>query len=276
MAFVLDKEGNFLPVYGETSGGGGTTDHAQLTNLSYADSGHTGFMSSANYIPSGTTLTVKADGSGDFETIADAVNHLTGKWSDGEVKIRIAAGTHTVSSNISIDGAKFNIPFITIYGDAKATSIIQFSGAANANAISILNVNASLVSNFTVTRITNTKTGVGFEINNTCLGVNGIEVSNFATGILGTLPSDIQLRADISISDCNIGIQAQRFTKIVTYGSTAVNLTNLTTGWSVLTGGLITTSTTITNVTYTNVTNKCSQTVGTFNSNGFIGGTLQN
>lgn len=48
MGFVLDKEGNYLPVLGESASGGGsgTSNHAQLSNLDYANSGHTGFLDS--------------------------------------------------------------------------------------------------------------------------------------------------------------------------------------------------------------------------------------
>lgn len=43
MGFVIDKQGDYLPVFGEAEGGG-TSDHSQLINLDYANSGHTGFM----------------------------------------------------------------------------------------------------------------------------------------------------------------------------------------------------------------------------------------
>ena len=49
-------------INGNSSGGGGTSNYAQLTNLDYANSGHTGFMSNANYLPDGTVITVKAIG----------------------------------------------------------------------------------------------------------------------------------------------------------------------------------------------------------------------
>lgn len=122
MAFVLDEKGNYLPVLGETSGSGGTSDHAQLTNLDYTNSGHTGFMSSANYLQDGTVVTVKADGTGDFTTLEGALEYLEPKWSDGEIIIDISAGTYQTAGSISLDNYK--IKRIIIKGAGKTSTFI--------------------------------------------------------------------------------------------------------------------------------------------------------
>lgn len=125
MAFVLDEKGNYLPVLGESAGGGGgTSDHAQLTNLDYASAGHTGFMSSANYLPDGTTITVASSG-GDYTKLSEAVAFLQGKWSDGAVTISIANGTYTESETVFVNTSVFNIPFVDIVGTDRELTILN-------------------------------------------------------------------------------------------------------------------------------------------------------
>ena len=77
MSFVIDKQGDYLPVLGETTGGGGggTSNHAQLSNLDYANSGHTGFMTSENYLPKGTTIDYKVNPDTDLQ-LKEAINAL--------------------------------------------------------------------------------------------------------------------------------------------------------------------------------------------------------
>ena len=116
MGFVIDKQGNYLPVFGEAQGGGGTSNHSQLTHLDYATSGHTGFMPSSDFVADGTTYTIKADGTADYTTLTDAINDLYGKWCTGTVNIEID-GAINDNAGIAINSDKnYNIPVLRIKG----------------------------------------------------------------------------------------------------------------------------------------------------------------
>lgn len=111
-----------------SSGGGGSSDHSQLTNLDYAHSGHTGFMSGENFIPSGTIFSIESDGSGDFTTLSSAVASLANKWSNGEVIFQIGDTTIDEGMNpVTLGGTSstYNIPLITIKGTT-ANSTLQW------------------------------------------------------------------------------------------------------------------------------------------------------
>lgn len=129
MGFVIDNQGNYLPVLGESAGGGsGTSDHSQLTNLDYEHSGHTGFLSSATFIPPNTTITVDANGGGDYTTLQEAFAFLSGKWSSGEVTISIKNGTYTATSgatSISFNATTASIPKIIISGESRTGVILK-------------------------------------------------------------------------------------------------------------------------------------------------------
>lgn len=121
-------------------GGGGTSNHAQLTNLDYANSGHTGFMSSANYLPDGTTITVASSG-GDYTTLEQALAFISDKWSDGAVTISLSAETFTTAGNITIENNR--IKQIIIEGQGPASTFIK------------INYNDTLTSGFSIFVIQN-------------------------------------------------------------------------------------------------------------------------
>lgn len=113
---------------GINSGGGGTSDHSQLTNLDYTNSGHTGFLSSDTFIPPDTTITVDASGNGDYTTIQEAFAYLSGKWSSGEVTISIKNGTYTATAGqtyIGFTATTASIPKIVISGESRTGVIIK-------------------------------------------------------------------------------------------------------------------------------------------------------
>ena len=144
MSFVLDKDGNYLPVLGESSGGGsGTSDHSQLTNLDYEHSGHTGFlntdldnvsdtgkrvitnlaMPSAKYDTitagaSGTQYTAPADG---YFFIAMASGSGGGGWS----KIEWEDGLWLAQNVASVD---MNMPWIIPIRKGKKITITFMAG----------------------------------------------------------------------------------------------------------------------------------------------------
>lgn len=82
------------------------------------------YPSLSGFLPGGTTITVKTDGTGDFTTLGDAIDYLTGKWSNGEVIISMSADTFTISSRIDIDSYNFNFLLLTIQGTSRTSTIL--------------------------------------------------------------------------------------------------------------------------------------------------------
>lgn len=112
----------------EPGGGGGTSDHSELTNLDYAHAGHTGFLSSETFIPPDTTITVDASGNGDYTTLQEAFAFLSGKWSSGEVTVSIKNGTYTATAGqslISFTATAASIPKIIISGESRTGVILK-------------------------------------------------------------------------------------------------------------------------------------------------------
>lgn len=252
MGFVLDKQGDYLPVFGEASGGG----------------------SMANYLPHGTTFTVETDGSGDFTSIKAAVASLEYKWSDGTVAISVGEGTFT-EEKILINSFRFNIPCLNIAGQGADKTIIN--STTTDYAIEVNGNSKVFLSAFKVVP-GGTKARTGIFCNSTVnvCTLNNITIENCATAISLDINTNCHAGTGITVKDCTDGIFAWRFSRITTNAGGSFVFNNVTTAWKVAGGGMIATSCPVGNITYTSVTTKCSQTVGTFNANGYIGGTLQN
>lgn len=275
MSFVLDKNGEYLPVFGETSGGGGgggTTDHAQLSNLDYTNSGHTGFMSNANYIAGGTTYNLKADGTGDFATLANALSFLEGKWSDGVVNFQLAAGTYT-TERLTLYGRRFNIPRVRIYGADADSTIVQFINQEESySCFWGLDKGLELViQNITFQNTSGTK-------NTNYFGIQAeqgarIFVSNFksiglARAFFAFNSSLINFGGNITIQDSYTAICSMAANIAGAYGT--ITLNNCNNGFWVQYGGMINLIDCTT--TYTSVNQKANETIGTATSKGYITG----
>ena len=81
-----------------------------------------------NFIPSGTTIAVKTDGTGDYTKLSDALSYITHKWSNGNVTINLGSGTFTETSAITLP--EFNIPKLTISGVSIDSTIVQGVGVS--------------------------------------------------------------------------------------------------------------------------------------------------
>lgn len=112
MSFVIDKQGDYLPVFGESAGG-----------------------ANATYIPENTTYTVKTDGTGDFSLLSEAITFLQNKWSSGTVTIDIGAGTYE-DGKISISQKLIGFPDLVIKGAGKDNTIIHNTSTSQAVLIS--------------------------------------------------------------------------------------------------------------------------------------------
>ena len=178
MAFVLDKEGNYLQVFGTTSGGSGDN----------------------NFIPNDTIINVKLDGSGDFTTFKDALDYLTGKISDGTVKVVLGSGTFEVNGNLSFYISKVNIPRIEISGQVKDNTIINGKNTPNWNGVISIGNNNSIVCFKDLTINTeNSTTG-------SCLKVNGGNVQIYGTTAFTNGSSGILIfgNGSVYVADCNM------------------------------------------------------------------------
>ena len=271
MSFVIDKQGDYLPVLGEAAsggGGGGTTDHAELSHLDYASSGHTGFMSSANYIPGGTVINIKADGSGDYATIKDAVDSLYHKWSDGEVQIKLDEGTFTLDSQITFNGSNCNIPVIKLQGEGKTKTTIQNS--VN-NSIDVTNNIYVMFQNFAYVSTYGTKQARAMVAQRATLYVSNVSFDNFAGYCPGAYGGGTALiGSGIEISNCSQGINLEAGIARINWGAT-IAFTNIANQWFWVGGGAILQGG-MASCTYTNASTHFSQTVGTATADGWITG----
>ena len=217
-----------------------------------------------NFVPAGTILTVKTDGSGQFTKLSEAINYLTNKWSNGTVTIQLGEGTFEETEPITIDGNKFNFSNLVICGTNRDNSIISF------NISGLLRYSEELVVGH--------KTNVLFKdislngkgrtlvssgdvvLNNVCISsqgnicfyclsgtsyLDGIILKNGELGLAVTGRLNSNYKSNITLESLITGIQ-------VTRGGLAA-LNNL-------------------QKVVTNVTNQTNQSIGTANANGFISG----
>lgn len=273
MSFVIDKQGNYLPVFGEATGGGGggggTTDHAELSHLDYASSGHTGFMSSANYIPKGTTIDVKTDGSGDYTTIPSALASLVGKWSDGSVTIQLGNGTFDVSSTQQISNTNFNIPKLIIKGSGISNTTINWATTTDHADLFRVSGQKFEIKDCTIQHLNGTTStdyrGI-MSIDNAFTFCDNCAFVGINYALWGFRAGDSAF-ASCSFSDCATPVVAEGGNIYIAWATTGT-FTNITTALSVSGGGIIKGG--YNSFTFTNVTNKVSQTPGTTNVNGWI------
>ena len=79
----------------------------------------------SNFIPNGTTFHIEEDGSGDFNTLEEAIAYLQGKYSDGIVNIKYGEGTFDINNRIIINLGAFNIPKLYISGVSKDKTFVN-------------------------------------------------------------------------------------------------------------------------------------------------------
>lgn len=248
---------------------GGVPSHSQLSNLDYANSGHTGFMTSENYIPHNTTINVKLDGTGDFDNLPDAVSYLQGKWSDGTVYIQLGDGTFNTTTTLTFGGRLCSIRAVYIKGNGKNNTTVAYAGSSGSDRIFHANNYQLLyIQDMTLTSTYGTKAirGVSASVNGNPY-LTRVAFSNFDNAISIFGQGLVTVSADCSFSDCNCGINAEPGTCSVDINS-QLTFTNVGTAWRVNAGGVIRGGNAV--CTYSGVTNKTSQTPGTATNNGWI------
>ena len=75
-----------------------------------------GKLDTSNFIPNGTVINIKADGSKDFTTLTSAINYLYGKWSNGTVYLKIDGAINDTAGIVINTENNYNIPVLVITG----------------------------------------------------------------------------------------------------------------------------------------------------------------
>ena len=217
-----------------------------------------------NFIPAGTVVDVKLDGSGQFTKLSDAINYLTGKWSNGTVTIQLGEGTFEETEPITIDGNKFNFSNLVICGTNRDNSIISF--------------NISGIVNYFEELVVEHKTNVLFKDislsgkGRTLVSSGNIVLNNVCISSQGNICfyclSGTSYLDGIILKDAQLGLAVTG--RLNSNYQSNITLQSLITGIQVTRGGLIA----LNNLkkVVTNVTNLTNQSIGTANGNGFISG----
>lgn len=236
----------------------------------------------ANFLPSGTVIKVELDSSGDFTSLSDAVNYLTGKWSNGAVTIRLGSGTFIEPATILLDNQNFNIPNLIINGNGASGTSIDSVGIADAYyVIKVLNgvnleINNLLIKNSNGSSATGYR---GIEINAGC-NVSFTDVSCQGINRLATVFGNAicSLVGNISISEARLGLIADGGRIVLGKGTLDTTCTlviqDSISGIQVRYGGIINGASGVT-YTATNTTNKILPSgivIGTPQNDGWITG----
>lgn len=233
-----------------------------------------GSGSDPNFLPNDTIITVEANGSGQFTKLSDAINYLTGKWSNGSITIQLGQGTFEETEPITIDGNKFNIPNLEIKGNSSTGTIVSFSNKTVAN---LYVINNAFVSIFDMQFSANANSWCIEQNQQSTLFMENCLISNVsARGIQVMSGSRLCISTKITVigisSKGAIGIACAGGGKITFKGQSNIAMSNFNTGLAVGSGGLIALN--YCTKTFSNVTNTTSQTIGTTNANGLIAGSL--
>ena len=226
-----------------------------------------------NYIPDGTVIHVKADGTGDYATIKEAVDSLEGKWSNGIVTIQLDAGTHYINNRVNIRLAQSNFKEIVIAGAGASSTIIESQlGTGNNPPIYCSEVGTVRLKDFTLKHSSGTQStdyrGICAE-RMSILFVSGLSFIGANLALRALNGATIFASGTFNFTGLNVAIDTNGGAKMVFSGATN-NFTNVTTAYTVVNGSVINGWAVTSN--YTNVTTKVSQAVGTSTNNGWITG----
>ena len=207
---------------------------------------------------------VKLDGSGQFTKLSDAINYLTGKWSNGTVTIQLGEGTFEETESITIDGNKFNFSNLVICGTNRDNSIISF--------------NISGLELYSEELVVEHKTNVLFKDislsgkGRTLVSSGDIVLNNVCISSQGNICfyclSGTSYLDGIILKDAQLGLAVTG--RLNSNYQSNITLQSLITGIQVTRGGLVA----LNNLKRvdSHVTNLTNQSIGTANGNGFISG----
>lgn len=167
-----------------------------------------------NFVPAGTILTVKTDGSGQFTQLSEAINYLTGKWSNGTVTIQLGEGDFVEENTIDIP--EFNIKTLQITGQGVDKTSISCSNTKDYNYV-ITNTVANI-------RIANLllKGNINYKLRGLYANLNGsyllenVNLYNFERGSLFVDSAKAYLKGTLNIGSTSTA-------KVVDTGIQAIN-----------------------------------------------------
>lgn len=232
------------------------------------------------YIPAETDFRIKANGTGAFPTLQDAINYLHNKWSNGRIYITLEAGTHYISQNITIQNLWCNIPFLEIRGEGNSNTFLvgadDFSSVNGdwffynfwgETSVWYHNITFKKGNNSTVTGTLLAGAGATVYISDCAFeDFSGVMVCDSAKiFIFGT--TTYKNFSGWAINSCNGGFTATNWGATLTF----TNTTSKGTAFGVSYGGQIHVNGE-NNLTFTKVSNKTSKTVGSTNNYGWITG----
>ena len=231
------------------------------------------YPSLSGFIPDETVFTVKTSG-GNFTSLRDAINYLTGKWTNGSVIVSIDAGTFVDSNELTIDCSRFNIPTLRIVGKSVSETILQSNSTTDTETIIRIRYGKVLFENITFTKPTGTKTtdyrGILADAGS-FVTVGNVKIFGCNWSLGATRSGFLNTYGNINIENAqNAVVSAPGFVS-TTWGTNFIGK-NVDTYFYVASGGIIQLFG-ISN-SFTNVTNKTNQEIGTPTAAGWIAGSI--
>lgn len=167
-----------------------------------------------NFIPANTILTVKTDGSGQFTKLSEAINYLTGKWSNGTVTIQLGEGDFVEETTIDIP--EFNIKTLQIIGQGVDKTSISCSNTKEYNYIITNRVTNIRIANLVLKGdITYKLRGLYANLNGSYL-LEDVNLYNFERGSMFIDGARVYLKGTLNIGSTST-------TKVVDTGVQSVN-----------------------------------------------------
>lgn len=232
-----------------------------------------------NFIPKETIFHIETDGSGDFDTLEEALSFLIGKYSNGRVTIEFGEGTFNVSYGILVDGRNFNISELVIQGQGrdKTTLYCNEENPSHDVAFRFINTTLYIQDLSYVKENPNNDWHGGFTISFGSSAVfQNVSISGCWDTIAAELTGTVSIRQTIDINRGGNCILAKGARVDIAMNS-VLNFNNVPGSccFFVISGGIIGMNRTdgIT-INFNNSSNKSNVTPNTMTANGIIFGTL--
>ena len=223
-----------------------------------------------NFLPDGTVITVKQDGTGDFTDVQTAIDSLDGKYSNGVVTIEIGEGTFSRDKRIFF-APICNFNKLIIKGAGIGKTILKCTnGNADESTISLKGAYDNLyIENLSIDGTNKISFGIDFDATNIRLTITNVEIKNSSSAIYVRPSCDLLVGGgNLNIINCTKAIDNSGGN--VYLRSCTLNLLSVTTALSVDNGGIIRIRSAVRK--FTSVSNQTSQSIGTANTSGYIAG----
>lgn len=230
------------------------------------------YPSLSNFLSTGTTITVREDGQGDFTDIQSAFNYLEGKWSNGIINISILQGYYDCMNPLVLRPYRFNIPHLNIIGDTNNKTLIRHVGNTAGKAIVNIQSGHPTYIKFSNFRFDHFYGGRyvdyrGIVIENPgTVHVENCDFQRCYGGINGYGGTNAYISGTLNFTECNAGIVIGG--RMGTAYGVKLNFSQCIRGLEVVAGGLIQLNYAITS--WNEVNNKTNVTINTVDARGMI------